>query len=75
MNPQFFHFDLETQIAQSQAWGKIIERKKQERMLKQSSINHLSAGNLTLENKYLLADYSYIIQNTKILETTQFSNI
>lgn len=44
-------------------------------MLKESGSNHFSPGNPTLENKYLLTDYSYIIQNTGILETMQLSTI
>lgn len=43
---------------------------RKEMMLKQSSTNHFSSSKPTLENKYLSADYGYIIQNTGTLEIT-----
>lgn len=49
----------------------VAERKKDEMMLKQSSTNHFLPSYPTLESKYLSTDYSYLIQNTGILETTQ----
>lgn len=52
-----------------------VTGRKQEMMLKESGSNHFSPGNPTLENKYLLTDYSYIIQNTGILETMQLPTI
>lgn len=52
-----------------------VTGRKQDVMLKDSGTNHFPPGNPTSENKYLLTDYSYIIQNTGILETRQLSTI